>query len=371
MARERHETIWLTGIGFALVVTLSGSTLMAAAAAAGKSGSSKQKSKTKALAKAPIPIQTAPVQTLSREEMILRGHPTFSYQAWLATAPALKLLDLQALFPADLATAPEVDRTALAKEWQVGAPRFELLRDSQGRQDVILRGDIDQPAVKAGLEAALKLSLLRLRLLTADQLMTWILTEGDVWQKALMTLTYDEASPNGLRSSVRLRFLLWNELRFKVKTLLQHKPSGFISEALSQSVTQWFSAIQPAWPIDRIYIAESRKVLAAAPQLVANGIANELQKNSLRSVSEIRAKLRGGQLPALAALDSLWTAEDVASKQQETDLLNEIILRLLVQRFEHSQGHPAASLEALVGAGLLPGVPLRLQSQKKWTLADL
>lgn len=310
------------------------------------------------------------VKELTRAESILRGSSLFSLRQWAGDYQPQ--LDLLPLFPAKLEAAPSVDWGALAKEWKLVAPRFDKLRVSQAKQEALVRGEMQDPALRKSVEALLQVSLLRLRVLPAQQVALWIETEGATWQGLMVAAAFDDASILGLRAAVDLRFMYWREWLLKVKKSLAmvNAPANSVALPLTE-ISRHLNAASMVWPVDRVLITESRKTLLPAAQLVANGMGVELQKNPYRSLAEIRGHLRGGNLPGLAALDVVWTSSDVERRKSEEDLFHELLLRVEIARYRQINKSTPTGLEELVQAGFLTRIPLCHSTGKPWVLTQL
>lgn len=310
--------IWRSALVTALFV---GPLLFALSTLAEKKGTNRDGASKNKLEKGVVAVNPESERTEppTREEIILRGSPLFSYGKWVEDYQPQ--MDLAPYFPSDLQKAPPVDRSALDKEWGKALPKFQALRASQERQDSLQRGEIEQPAVRQKIEQLLRLSLLRLRLIEGSQLAAWLSTEGQVWENALFGLAYDEATKLGLDTSIDLRTQIWRELLHKAK---------FRSDLPKTELRAHVNRLQLAWPVDRIVVAEARRTLSPAAQRIANGIGIELQKDPQRSVKSLRQRLRGGELRELSTLEELWSDSDVERMRNEQKLIEEI--RALTQK---------------------------------------
>lgn len=299
----------------------------------------------------------------SQAELILQGKPVFAWSKWVGEyAPKI---DLVALFPADF-TAPRSapEYLALEKEWAQVRPRFEILRERTTEQLGSARGDLENPELRLKIAQIYKISLLRLRLSGADQTGAWALTEGDIWMRALTAMAFDESTSETMRWVSEQRSLYAGEMLAKMKSL---PIATFRMDPLHQHLRQ----LKLPWPVDRIYLTESRKVLKPGAQLVANGLSGDLQKFPFKDLESLRRARRGVDASGLAALDLVYTLADVQLRQKEDDLFNEYRLRVARALFEKRQGALVKDLEQLKAAGLIDRVPIHHVSGQFWSITQL
>lgn len=302
--------------------------------------------------------EKAPV--VSRTEEILRGQKAFTYRDWVGDYRPK--LPLATLFPAS-GERPLPDYEALDAEWKWLLPRFELLRAHVTENTGSPRGDLEEAALRERVAAIFRVSLLRLRLSGAEQVGAWLRTEGETWMRALTAIAFDEATPEALRFVSGERQEYARELLAKRRAAPTAFPDREVAFLLAEE--------RRPWPVDRVFMTEARKSLKPAVQMVANGIANDLQKYPDRSLTELRKMRRGGDLPGLAELDRVYTPEDVKLRGREDDLFNELRLRCELGRFEREKGAPARSLEDLVKAGFLDKIPAHSETGKSWSITQL
>lgn len=298
----------------------------------------------------------------SRAAAILRGSTYFRLSGWLGGYRAA--MSLTPLFLSDDKIPPEVDYNDLTQEWKRVGPLVESLRKSQERQDSYARGDLEKSEIQHGVSDALKISLLRLRLAPPNQVAQWLDTEGKAWGALLNSFAFDEGAMASLRIAVDLRFLLWRELRLR---LLAPEATDLALAQIRRQIQEY----PAAWPVERLLVEESRRIVKPVLLPFANGIAHELQRNPWRSISEIRKTMRGGGSLELAGLDPLWTSMDVDRRKQEEDLINEVILRSAVIEYTLHQGKRPKTWDEVKVLGLLTGVPLCRRTGQPWQITQL
>lgn len=302
----------------------------------------------------------------TRGELILQGQTLFSYRAWVGDYRPK--LELAPLFPASgeppgAGEAPAPDYAALEKEWAEALPRYQKLQAHVAANTASPRGELEDPTLRERVADLYRVSLLRLRLSGAAQVGAWLRTEGDTWMRAWTAIAFDEATPEAIRFVSAQRQAFARELLAKRRAAGAEFPDEEVAFLLRE--TRW------PWPIDRAFMTEARKSLKPGAQLVANGLAGDLQKHPHRSLAELRRIRRGGDLPGLAELDRVYTAEDVKLRQREEDLLHELRLRCELGRYLRTQGGAAKSLEELVKAGFLDRIPTNHATGKPWAITQL
>lgn len=311
------------------------------------------------------PAEVVPSLPPTREEIILQGRQLFSYKSWVGDYQPRT--NLAASFPGNSSALPLPELQNVQREWVQAGPRFEALRAAFERQQSSQRGEFELQTVRQGVENLFKVSLLRLRLMAADQVSIWMMTEGAVWSQALAVIPFEESSVVALRFVSEMRSLYAQEFLAKIKAL---NPEGLGNFPLAE-LSRYLEQSQNLWPIDRIFLMEARKSLQPAAQLVANGIASDLQKYPFRTAEQLRKIRKGADLPGLRALDSVWTADDVKKRQNEEDLFNELRLRIEVLRYQQMNAKRPENLQQLVAAGLIAELPHCHKTDQIWNLTQL
>lgn len=278
------------------------------------------------------------------EEQILAGQTKASYRdIFGGYEPGFVL---EPYFQKKLGPPPAF--AELKKEWDSKASaRFSRLQTALRKQETMLRGEIEDAATLSGARNLLRINLLRLRTMTSDKSGSWLASEGEVWQRVLQNIPYEEATLKSLVVAAEMRTEIWKEMRQKLLS----------PDRKNLPWTQWLEhldRIQLAWPVDRVLLSEAKKQLPPAAVVIADHIAGELQKNSHRSVADIRKQVRGGQMERLSVLDAVWGKDQISLMENEMDLVHELKLRVAREIFRVQKGQEPKSLQELVSAGLLP-----------------
>ncbi|MBX3018994.1 MAG: hypothetical protein KF767_13995 [Bdellovibrionaceae bacterium] len=299
----------------------------------------------------------------SREELILKGQELFRFREWVGSYQPK--MEMAPLFPSGgEGVAP--DYAALEKEWAEAFPRFQKLQARTVENIGSPRGELEDLELREKVRALYRVSLLRLRLSGAEQVGAWLRTEGETWLRAWTAVAFDESTAEAIRFVSGERQDFARELLAKRRSVIQ--AGGAFPD---EEVAFILRSMQRPWPIDRVFMTEARKTLKPGSQMVANGIAGDLQRLPDRSLAQLRKIRRGGNLPGLAELDRFYTEDDVKLRQREEDLFHELILRCELGRYQKQHGAPAKSLEDLVKAGFLDKIPTNSATGKPWAITQL
>jgi len=224
------------------------------------------------------------------------------------------------------------------------------------------RGEIDDEKVLNQVMGYFQCSLLQIRssflknqdLRAKEEIHAWFIFAAD--------LPYEEASLISMRFASVIRSLLLDEL----ESLQKKYPDRWGQDELW---LHWSEKIRASWPIDRVVLSESKKILNNRMMKYALEIAAELQKNAYQSMDSVLARHRAGKAKDLQFLKGLWRDEDILALKTEVTRISAFRLRLAQSVYEKRTGQKLKSLDALVSAKLIPQIPIHYLTGKPFDLA--
>lgn len=216
------------------------------------------------------------------------------------------------------------------------------------RSTPFVRGEIDKEEVLNAMTVFLQLSILHCRLQIQNSEAKACSTEAPVWFHFLADLTYEESSLIGLRLSHLLRSLWLDELEAQRK-----KDPVFLANSL-----EWIGSLRAPWPVDRVLMAEGKKVLQPASLQLLGKVAQAYQKNPYQSVETILKKIPGGKPKELEFIKKIWRDEDLSSMKTEMNRLSLLRVQAAQSRFLLVQKKKATNYDELLKAQLLSAVPV-------------
>jgi hypothetical protein len=239
---------------------------------------------------------------------------------------------------------PVPETTAFLKVNQ--APRQAFAASVKAAEGFV-RGEIEDEQVLNFLTNSLQLSILKIRAdLRAGQ-STEVALETSLWFNFAADLSYEESSLIGLRLSNVIRSLLLDELE---------SAAGRFPKVVAESGS-WLKALRAPWPVDRVFLYESKRVLKPQSLKIAEKVTKEFQKNPYQTAEQILKRIPGGGGGDLEFLKSIWRESDLKAMKTEINRLGLIRARAADLRYEHLQKKKASSWDDLKKQGGLDSVP--------------
>ena len=261
----------------------------------------------------------------------------------------------------DLVKDPESE---LAPLWKLYGPQMEVLRQDFAGSRSFVRGEIENEQVLSGLIAALQLSLIRVRSLSFQGQWPQVEKEFAAWFLFAADFPYEESSLVGLRAAGVIRSLLLDELEG-----LQRKFGPQMAQ--NSSFGRWFQGVRAPWPLDRILISESKRLLKPEMMVVAEAAAQAYQLNPYQTIERSLQKVKGGQSEAALVLKKMWRSEDIQLMKTEVNRIGKMKVRLAKAEFEYQHKRPPRGIEELVQVHLLGQIPIDYFSGKPLDLTSL
>lgn len=187
---------------------------------------------------------------------------------------------------------------------------IELVRGSAG----FVRGEIEQEGVMNFLTQMVQLSILNIRQLAQQNKGSEVFAEAELWFIFSADLSYEETTLIGMRLAHVLRALVLDE----IEKIFRHSPEIFLTAANK------FQSLRAPWPIDRMLLYESRRVLSGVPLKLAEKVALEIQKNPYQTTEDILQKMNASQNKDLAFLKQLWRKQDLEMMKNEMNRLGRL-----------------------------------------------
>lgn len=240
----------------------------------------------------------------------------------------------------------------------------ELLQDFDASKN-FYRGEIENEKTLNSLLTYLQLSILKIRSLSQENKnKSWLEAEKffKSWFQFSADFPYEEASLVGLRAIGVVRSFLFDELES-----LQNKYQSEIAK--NDYFRKEILALRSPWPIDRVVITESKKVLKATPMLVAEKLAKDLQKNPYQTSEAALKKLKGGSAKDLEFLKELWREKDIDLMKTEINRIGQMKLRLSKAAFEAKHAKRASTVAELISSGFLDRAPVDYKTGKPMELS--
>ncbi len=227
------------------------------------------------------------------------------------------------------------------------------------------RGEIDEEPVLNTLLAAVQLSLLQARADAFNK--RWLQVKSDLepWLIFASSMTYEEASLISLRLANLIRSLILDELE-NIENLMQTQLDVSDLEAW----LSWMNSVRASWPIDRVLITESKKILGNKAMFTAQQMAIALQKNAYQTAATALKEAQGPKTPELKLLEKMWREEDILAMKTEVHRFSALKIRLAKDIYVKKYAAEPAQIQDLVSKNLLSSVPIDYTTGKSFTLPE-
>lgn len=224
------------------------------------------------------------------------------------------------------------------------------------------RSEIEEESTLNGVLQMLQLSVLRARVLQTRGELEGVRTELGTWLLFAADFPYEEASYMGLKVSGVLRAFVFDELEALEKGAADTEAPAWIG---------WLARQRAPWPIDRVVLMESRRLLKPPYQPTGAKLALKLQKNPYQTTAEALKGMPGGASDEFGFVRELWTDKDVHLMKTEVARLHRLRLRWGLRGFRARKGQPATTVaEAAREAGFGQD-PVNYLTGKPWDLAGI
>lgn len=283
-----------------------------------------------------------------------------SFQAY-----AEKLKDADAiteLFKATLQS--EVSEPAFKKLWKENEANLTALEKAFSESTPFVRGEIEDEKSMNGLMTYLELALLDVRVQAQKKNWSAAQKHFQNWFTFAADFPYEEASMVGMKVTGVVRSLLLDELE-----KLQDKNKVEIAD--KDAFRAWLLGVRAPWPVDRMVLSESRRLLKPPMMKIAEKVATALQKNPYESSEDVVKSLHAQDMDDAHFLNAMWKKSDIDMMKTEITRIGRLKLRLASAVFEHKKGEKPKSLDQLVQEGLLDQIPLNYTTGKPFDLSAI
>lgn len=237
------------------------------------------------------------------------------------------------------------------KQWQVWRKHF--LESSS-----FARGQIEEEKNMNALVLWYQWSVLQSRVQKTSQLQHKILLENlQAWAQMSADLAYEESSLIGMRFSSVMRNMVFDEL----ESFVQQQQSV---ETLKETL-RLLKHMRAPWPVDRVILAETKKLLGESGLKAVQSAVNSLQKNPYQSLSGLVRKADLKRYPKLEFIVKMWTENDISRMQDEINRRNLLLINCAKKIYVLTQNQEPKSLDELVSKGLLDSVPIDYKTGQK------
>jgi hypothetical protein len=232
--------------------------------------------------------------------------------------------------------------------WQLWRQKFE----TSAR---FVRGEVDSEQTLNGLILWFQYSVLHSRSQPEE-----LNKNVSAWLQMSADMAYEESSLIGMRAASVLRNLSLDLLQEKVSEKGQDL----------KAVNALLRRARAPWPIDRVLIAEGKKVLQPTALQVLERGALELQKNPYQSLEQALKRHRGHELSVLVPFKEMWTNKDIERMTGEVNRLGLLQVQSAQILFLQQKKRRPSSVEELLSSGLLDRVPIDYKTGKKMGLSS-
>jgi len=261
--------------------------------------------------------------------------------------------------------ASPVPEKKFQKLWKENQKALTDLEHKFSDSAPFVRGEIEDEKNMNGLMTYLELALLDVRF-QADKKAAakWseIETHFRNWFTFAADFPYEEASMVGLKVTGVVRSLLLDELE---KVQEQNKTEIAKADALRS----WFLQVRAPWPVDRMVLSESRRLLKPPMMKIAEKVATSLQKNPYESSEDVVKSLHAQDMDEAHYLNAMWKKSDIDMMKTEITRIGRLKLRLAMAEFEFKKGEKPKTADQLVQAGFLDQVPVNYSTGKVFDLS--
>jgi hypothetical protein len=258
-------------------------------------------------------------------------------------------------------TSPLFPSEKLSPLWKANEKVMQKWQKENQESTPFVRSEIDDEAVLSQVVSAVQLSILRAREKAVALQFAGVKEELWPWLKMAADMPYEEASLISLRLANVIRSLLFDEMEG-----IEKKWVAKIAE--DDGWLNWANAIRLSWPIDRVVITESRRLLTNKPMFTAQKVALALQKNAYQTAAVALKNAQGPKTPELKFLEKMWRQEDIDAMKTEVHRLSALRIRLAAAVYQNKFKQAPVKIENLVEKNLLPSVPIDYTSGKPFTL---
>jgi hypothetical protein len=191
---------------------------------------------------------------------------------------------------------------------------FLQFRANIDRQSHFQRGELINSEIRAKVENLFAWS----RSQNPESLELWAKNYAVVWIKYFNAFVFEEETFSALKWVQVLRVRLFETLAERIEKTALPASELKAGEAL-------IAIQESAYPLDRIFLAEARRVLPAKAMGLVVPMVTALQKKPVASLQAVIAPFRGHELAALKTLAAKWSDVDVALQKRELELREKIL----------------------------------------------
>lgn len=291
---------------------------------------------------------------------------SFQYRAkpsFMTFTEKLKQSDtITELFKASMTTSVDEKKwKSVLKENQKNLVDLEKLFSESAP---FVRGEIEDEKAMNGLMTYLELALLEIRIQAEHKNWLDVQTHFQNWFAFAADFPYEEASMVGMKVTGVIRSLMLDELE-----KWQEKSKAEIASA--DALRNWFLQVRAPWPVDRMVLSESRRLLKPPMMKIAEKVATTLQKNPYESSEDVVKSLHAQDMDDAHFLNSMWKKSDIDMMKTEITRIGRLKLRLAAAVFEQKRHEKPKSVDELVQAGLLDQVPVNYSTGKAFDLSGI
>jgi hypothetical protein len=250
------------------------------------------------------------------------------------------------------------------KLWKDNVANLTALEKDFSESEPFVRGEIEDEKTMNGLMTYLELALLDVRIQVQSK--NWPAAQNHFanWFTFAADFPYEEASMVGMKVTGVVRSLLLDELE-------KIQEQNTESVAAADAFRRWFLSVSAPWPVDRMVISESRRLLKPDMMKVASKVAVSLQKNPYETSEDVVKSLHAQDMDDAHFINSMCKKSDIEMMKTEITRIGRLKLRLAEAVFEQKNGGKAKTIEQLVQEGLLDQVPLNYTTGKPFGFSEI
>ena len=258
----------------------------------------------------------------------------------------------------------QLDSQKVSLLWSKNNKLMKLFYQQAKESKAFVRGEIEEEKVLNSIVQAVQLSILMAHkqlkekdyLGAQDHFNGWLLFAAD--------LPFEEATLVGLRVCGVIRSLLLDALEKAEKDQLfevvdQKKWSAF---------QKWSLEMRSPWPVDRVVLSESRRVLGPKYMPTAEKVAVSLQKNTYQTSEFALANAVGRKGINMDFIKQIWREKDIEQMKTEVFRINAFQIRMAARSYEAVSGQKPKTIDQLVSEKFLPRVLINYRTGKPFSL---
>lgn len=260
-----------------------------------------------------------------------------------------------------LSAGQDLSAKDIEKWLKVNQKNKAQLQGAFGQAKSFVRGEIEDEKNLSGLITYVQLAILEIHLLAQKNDFPQVQKNLESWFSFAADFPYEESSLVGLRASSVVRSFFLDELE-----RLQSSKLDFL--AGQNSFRKWLSGVRAPWPVDRMVVSESKKIMGERSMKTVEKLAQALQKNPYQSSEKLLVNKETLSSKELEVLRQLWRDSDIKLMKSEISRIGRLQLAFADRAFELINKKKPESVQDLIKAGLLERAPIDYETGKALTL---